>query len=368
MFGRHLCNCPYRPAVREECSICKVIKKETVSGESESSDSSDSSDEEYDRIDRNFRKGISYMEKGKFGRACKKLAKAYKNSSNNSHYKSKLDEAKRMKEKIKQAKIDFNEGKRCFYTNDFENARCYFARAYDLCSPLYSKRKDYLTWKNRASDKIEETKNSRAELIFNEGMLQFIKEDYESAKLKFEQALQGCSLFYRNRSIFSKHLENCINKIEERKRFQAEEERRIKAEQDALRSNDGLKSLNNRCLLLYHENLAKEITNKYVSLINKFYEANMKLEKSYSKEELDEVFDSFLLLIEEFMKCGAYQNVIEIINFIYNRFDSKRALIKELREKVDSVFMRRESCNHLSDFINQKRIELQMQSISQLRL
>ena len=65
-------------------------------------------------------------------------------------------------------------------------------------------------------------------------------------------------------------------------------------------------------------------------------ETKNEFEKARSIFELDVVFDSFMIVIERFMRCNAYEDALDTIQFIEKSFQN-RSDIKGLKDVVDKV-------------------------------
>jgi Tfp pilus assembly protein PilF len=209
VFGP-LCHCPYKSDDKKYQQTKQNSTRQRYSDSDDSdsdSDSSSSSENEYDKADKNFSLGYLYLQSGKYGAACKKFKKAYRHCrySDRARYKLKLDEAKQFKEQNRKSKTNFNLGMSYYNSNQFEMALTYFDQAYNGCSLAYRKKNEYYEWRQRADTKIQDAKNSRAELIFNEGMIYFNRADYNSAQRKYKEALKTCSYSYWNRSKFEQY-------------------------------------------------------------------------------------------------------------------------------------------------------------------
>jgi hypothetical protein len=71
--------------------------------------------------------------------------------------------------------------------------------------------------------------------------------------------------------------------------------------------------------------------NSKQNLISKFKQATLKLEEAHSVRELDDIFNSFLLVLEGFIRTKAYENAKNVIDFVDNGYPKKNELIVCLR-------------------------------------
>jgi hypothetical protein len=81
--------------------------------------------------------------------------------------------------------------------------------------------------------------------------------------------------------------------------------------------------------------------------------AEKKFKDAHSYQELEEIFNSFIKVLEGFVRTKAYENAYEVINFIEKGYKGKSEFIKGLKENLEQNNF---SIEHLSKYINEQKL------------
>ena len=78
-------------------------------------------------------------------------------------------------------------------------------------------------------------------------------------------------------------------------------------------------------------------------LASKYYkQAVDKFKEAYDVQELDMIFESFIDVIESFIRIKAYSNALEVVQFIENNTDQKNyfekmTILNNIKRKINDI-------------------------------
>jgi hypothetical protein len=106
--------------------------------------------------------------------------------------------------------------------------------------------------------------------------------------------------------------------------------------------------LNQEGRVLYEEGKSKEEDEKFEAAIRKYDEAKNKFNEAVLVEELEEIFDSFQLVFEGYVRLKCYENASNVIHEIQKRYPQKKKKVKKMKKLLQNK--NQHQIDHLSLF------------------
>lgn len=188
--------------------------------------------------------------------------------------------------------------------------------------------------------------NKQADNLFEEGQTAYKKNDFIAAFNKFKQAYQKCSKNYINEKRFKEWMDYCELKLNERKHSTTRAN--IETQSDV---NKAMK-LNEDGLKIYEEGKLKEFDEKFELAIKKYNEAAEKFKEAYLVKKLEEIFKSFILVLEGYIRTKSHQKAFDVLKFIEDKYPEKKEFLKGLK---DNLNQNNWSIDHLSQYLEVQR-------------
>ena len=90
--------------------------------------------------------------------------------------------------------------------------------------------------------------------------------------------------------------------------------------------------LNQEGRVLYEEGKSKEEDEKFEAAIRKYDEAKNKFNEAVLIKELEEIFDSFQLVFEGYIRLKCYENANNVISEIEKRYPHKKKKVNKMKK------------------------------------